>query len=126
VKYSFFSNRDDYKEIVEEEKYNFIRAVMEEFSISLEELELDPIPTTLQRRQLKEYLSKFKVYISYNGNESVEIYYHNGKSDDLVAVWHKPYYVLRKDLNEKDPSKKVYYEIFISFDTIFEMEDDDG
>jgi hypothetical protein len=124
MKYSFFTNRDNYKEVIEEEKYNFIKAVIEEFSINLDELELDAIPTTIQRRKLKEYLGKFKIYISYNGNESVEVYFDNGKSNDLVAMWHKPYCVLRKDLDEKDPSKKIYYEVFISFDSIFEVEDE--
>lgn len=126
MKYSVLAGRDNFQEVILEEKYNFILAILEELEIDVSEVLTNTNPDVFERRKLKEYLYKYQVYISFNGDDSLEIYFHDGKIPQLLAQWKKPFYIIKKDLSQIDPAKKTYVEIYFEFESIFDEENSNG
>lgn len=116
MEYTVLSGRDQLREVILDEKRNFIAAILEELGINVDTPDLTD---TIGLRGLREELVKFDVYISFNGDDSVEMYFQN----DLIALWKKPYYILEKDLSQVDPRKKTYFKVFFNATSIFEEND---
>lgn len=125
MKYSVLANRNNFKEVILEEKYNFINGIAEELGIDLGEVLTSANPDVFERRKLKDFLSKLNIYISFEGDDSVKIYFRNDGNMNLIATWAKPHYILVKDPSELDLEKKVFFKIFFEFNSIFDEENQD-
>lgn len=69
-----------------------------------------------QKVQLRAMLKSFDVEILDDFNGHMQIYVANEK----IGEWNKPLYVLKTDLRELDPKKRLYYEMHTDYSTIFE------
>lgn len=69
-----------------------------------------------QKVELRTMLKSFDVRILDNFNGHMQVYV----ADEKIAEWNKPFYVLKTDLRELDPKKKLYYEMHTDYSTIFE------
>lgn len=115
MKVSYYINRGDEKSVAEEEKNNFIKTVLTEFGIPLEDIwPEDGVFSIKQKIDLKNILSKFNINIISHDDTLIYV------DKDLVATWKKPIYILRKDLSEINPNKKIFIEMIIEYNSIFE------
>jgi hypothetical protein len=121
---SRLANRDNYREAEKEWQYEFIYYVLESIGIP-EEVLTGCFPeegmgsmTVIHKIELRKQMNKFGVVIVDDRDGGIRIFV----DSDKVAEWKKCRFVLREDLEEVDPSKRLYIEIVANIWTIF----DDG
>lgn len=98
-----------------EEKAKFIYSILEILNID------NPYPDQLsldvkQRIHLKSILNKFDVKVIETPEGEIEVYFER----ERIAKWEKPQYILKHDLSELDPSKKLFLEMKVNFSSVFE------
>jgi len=116
-----FLDREDHKTIEDEERNLFVRGVLEELGVPIEEI-WDETELTIEKKiQLRDLLFQLDLEIVEDGDRGLKIYH--GK--DLIATWDKPRFVLRKDMGARTLAKQLYYEMVIKTWSIFDQENDD-
>ena len=122
MKSSIYINREDVRHVEADEKYNFIRGVIELLELPLDDCfpEGDSVDlfTVENKINLRKSLRKYDVFVVDDGEGGVKIYF----EDDVIAEWKKPQFILREDRLEKDRSHKLYIQMDIDFWTIFDEE----
>jgi hypothetical protein len=122
VEFSIYVNREDARRVEADEKYNFIRGVLEVLEIPLEECfpEEEGVEyfTTDHKIKLRKALRKYDVHVKDDGDGGVKIYFEK----EIIAEWKKPFFILKEDKSEVDKSKKLYIQIDLSYWTIFDGE----
>lgn len=115
---SIYADREDAKQVEEEEKNKFVWSVLEGIGIPIEEAWPDPLVLTLEQKiELRKFLGKYSISVVDIGDGSLEIFV----DDDIVARWYKPKYILKKDLTAKYASNKLYFEIIIHYEDFEEI-----
>lgn len=105
------------KQVEEEEKSRFVKSVLEEIGIPLENIWDDDDSLSVQGKiKLRSTLSSFGVNVIDDLDGGLKIYV----DKEVVAEWSKPTYKLRRDHGEIDRSKQLYLEMNIKNWTIFE------
>ena len=118
---SIYIDREDQKEAESEEKYRFLHGILTEMGINLEDVWPEPIaPTVPERIKLRKYLGKnYDMELIENIDRSAVIY-HEG---DPIATWYTPRYILHRDLDAKQHSKRFFFEMILRFEYIGEDND---
>lgn len=111
-------NKEENTHIVEEEeKQKFLYQVLLSMGIPISEVWQENTTLSItQKVQLRAMLKSFDVEVLDDFNGHMQIYVANEK----IAEWNKPLYVLKTDLRELDPKKRLYYEMHTDYSTIFE------
>lgn len=109
-------NIDNAKEVETEERDLFVKGILEEMGVPLEEVWPETHLNLEQKIQLRKLLGKFNIIILDNRDGSMEIYVDNYK----VATWHKPRYILKTDRKAIERTKKLYYEMILKAESVFE------
>lgn len=125
---SRLASQDNYREVEEEWKYEFIYHVLS--SIGIPEEILDGcFPeegiegfTVQHKIELRHYMKQFDVTIVDDRDGGIKIFVER----ELIAEWKKCKFVLREDPKEVDPSKRLYTEIKADVWTIFDEGSSDG
>lgn len=114
-------DRDNYKQVETEARTNYIRNVIVEMGVPVEELwEEDKFEfSTEEKINLRILLSKFNILILDDGDGNHKIYV----DQELVSEWKKPRYEFHTDLSQVDPSKKIYVKVFVDYWDMFEKEE---
>lgn len=103
--------------VEEEEKTKFIRSLLEEIGLPLEGIWNDGGELSIEGKiKLRSILSTYQIQIIDSMDGELQIYHEN----NLIGEWKKCKYILKKDLKEKDPRKKLYLEMHIEYSSIFE------
>ena len=103
--------------IEDEEKSRFIKGILDSMSVPLEGLWEDDIELSVENKiKLRNIFSSYNIKIIESPDGEVEIYVDN----DLIAEWKKPRYVLKRDIVARDPDKKLYLEMHISYNSVFD------
>jgi hypothetical protein len=112
---------EDLHKVEEEEKFKFIKQLLQETGAPINEVWSDDhiIPTIDEKIKLRGFLHKYAIQIIDNKDNGVSIY----AEKDLIGSWHKPIYKLKRDLSQLDPKKQLFHEMEISFWSIFELDD---
>jgi hypothetical protein len=110
-----FIDREDCKIIEEEERNIFIKGVLEEIGVPLEEVWPEIILSLENKIKLRNLLSKLDIEV-IEEDRGYKIYCDNS----LLAEWCKPRFILRKDPAARVPSKKLYYEMVIKTWSVYE------
>jgi hypothetical protein len=111
------NSNENTRRIEDEEKTRFVRLILEAMGLPLEDLWDEdgnlPIDNKIKFRAL---LSKYGVQVIDDTDGEVKIYV----DKDLVAIWEKPRYILRRDPSELDPTRKLFLEMHVKNWSLFE------
>lgn len=113
---SIYIDREDAKKIENEERNIFVKTILENLGVPLEEIWEDEDLTVENKLKLRELLYKLDLEIIDDGDRGLKIYNKN----ILLAEWFKPQFKLRKDIKARNINRSLYYEMIIKTWTIFE------
>lgn len=100
-----------------EERERFVRAVLEAMELPLEGVwDENSVLSTEGKIKLRGILSAYKIEVIDNMGGEVKIYL----EDQLVGEWKKCRYVLKKDLGQRDPRKRLYLEMHTQCSSVFD------
>lgn len=111
------NSNENTKRIEEEEKSRFVREILLELGLPIEKIwEADDDLSIESRIKLRGMLLSYNIQIIDSLDGEIQIYHEN----ELIGEWKKCQYVLKKDISQRDPLKKLYLEMHIDNWTIFE------
>ncbi len=121
IETSIYVDREDVRRVEGEERSAFIREVIEH--LDLPELdEIWPIEETEgggisveNKVKLRALLGHFGVDIVDDGDRGVKIYFDR----KAIAEWKKPFVVLRTDMSDPVPSRRLFAEMQIKYWSVF-------
>lgn len=116
---SIFIDREDAKTIEEEERNLFLRSVLEEIGIPIDDVWPDISLTVEDKIKLRDLLAKLDIEIIYDGDRGYQVYNKNIK----LGEWFKPRFLLREDIGARTLAKKLYYEMVIKTWTVFDQQE---
>jgi hypothetical protein len=116
---SVYLDRDDAKAVEEEERNLFLKSVLEEVGVPLEDVWPDILLTIEQKRKLRDLLAKLEIEIIDDGDRSYTIY-HN---DTTLCKWNKPKFILRENNKARNPNKRLFFEMVINTTSVFDTEE---
>ena len=111
----------DTRKVEEEEKSKFIREVMEQIGLPVNEFWTDPnkILEVNEKIKLRQILNAYNIIIIDDLGGHLQMYVEN----DLIAEWKKCTYKLKTDLRQINPNKRLYLEMNIDAWSVFEKEE---
>jgi hypothetical protein len=122
-------NREDIRQVVAEEQFNFTRDILTQMGLPLtdcypESGELADF-TLDHKIKLRQVLGKFGIVLLDDRDGGIEIYIEKPSTPPhLVAKWNKCRYELREDLTTKDPRhKKIYAVIYVDYWSEYEKQE---
>jgi hypothetical protein len=105
------------KQIEEEEKTRFVRNILETMGLPIEEIwDEDNYLSIDNKIKLRSILTTYNIQIIDDSDGGLQIFC----DGEVIGRWNKCEYILKKDLKQKDPSKKLYLEMKIANWSIFE------
>src|SRR4051812_37270123 len=105
------------KKVEEEEKTRFVRNILESVGLPIEGIwDEDEYLSIENKMKLRSILSTFDIQVIDNYDGELQIF----ADHQLIAEWKKSEYVLKKDLSQPDPRKKLYLEMHINYWSVFE------
>ena len=111
------NSNENTRQVEDEEKTRFVRLILETMGLPLEDIwDEDGNLSVDNKIKFRALLSKYGVQVIDNTDGEVKIY----ADKDLVAIWEKPKYVLRKDQSELDPTRKLFLEMHVKNWSLFE------
>lgn len=114
------ASKNNYRKVEEEWQYEFIYHVLSSIGIPQEILDScfpeDGDLTVQNKITLRYHLDKYKVIIIDDCDGGIKIFVEK----ELVAEWKKCKFVLKEDIKEVDPFKRLYIEIKADIWTIFD------
>lgn len=113
---SIYLDRDDAKVVEEEERNLFIKSVLEEVGVPLDDVWPDISITVEQKIKLRSLLEKLEIEIIDDGDRGCEIYHNNTK----LGQWNKPKFILREDNKARNVHKRYFFEMVINTWSVFE------
>lgn len=111
-------NYDENTKMIEaEEKIRFLRSILEQMGLPIEEFwsETEDFLSIFQKMKLRNILNTYNIQVIDN-NEGLSIF----MEGDKIAEWFRPNYKLKKDFSQLDPKKKLFLEMTIEFWSVFE------
>jgi hypothetical protein len=121
IERSIYLDREDAQAIEEEERNIFVRGVLAEVGIPVDEIWPDISLTVEAKVALRGLLAKLGVEIIDDGDRGYQIYHENTK----LGEWFKPKFILREDKGARTLAKKLYYEMVIKTWTVFDQQEND-
>jgi ABC-type antimicrobial peptide transport system ATPase subunit len=122
MKATILLNKDaDTRQIEDEEKSKFIRNILEQIGLPVDEFWVNPEKTLSveEKIKLRQILNAYNIIIIDDLSGHMQMYVEN----DLVAEWKKCTYKLKTDLRYINPSKRFYLEMNIDAWSIFEKDE---
>lgn len=116
IERSVYLDREDCKLIEDEERNLFIRGILAEMGVPLEDVWPEASLTVQQKIKLRTLLGKLEMEIIDDGDRGYIIYHQNSK----LAEWFKPRFILREDNGARTLNKKLYYEMVIKTWSVFD------
>ena len=103
--------------VEEEEKTRFIRSILASFELPIDDYWDEEGKITIDNKiKLRSLLSTLNIQIIDNSDGEIQVFC----DGTVIAKWNKCEYVLRRDLKERDPAKKLYLEMKTDHWSIFE------
>lgn len=116
---SIYIDREDAKKVENEESNIFIRSILEQIGVPLNDVWPDIELSVKQKVLLRDLLFKLDIEIIDNFDREYEIYC----GDNLLAKWNKPKFILREDKKARSPNKRLYYEMVINTWSVFDQQE---
>jgi hypothetical protein len=109
-------DREDAKIVEEEERNIFIKSVLNDMGIPLDELWPEDELNIENKVKLREFLRHVGVDILDDRDRGVKIY----AEGELVAEWYKPTLIMKEDVGAINRTKRFYFEIKAKCWSVFE------
>jgi len=110
------NHTEDIKKIEEEEKARFLKEILVQMGVPIQEIWSDDVLSVSQRMQMRHVLAVYGVKVLDSHDGFLQIYVEGEK----VASFEKPIYKLKRDLKEINPKKQLYLEMEINCWSLFE------
>ncbi len=117
MQYSILLAKDEnIKEVEELEQSRFIRTILEAVGIPIDFWEVDQPLSVSDKIKFRDAMSKYDISIIDDMDGGLKIYHEK----DIIGEWFKCEYILKKDIGEIDPRKKLFFEMKVNFWSVFE------
>lgn len=116
VQYTVLLDKNEnVRHIESEEQFRFIMSIIEALEIPFT---WDPNESfnVSDKIRLRKTLDQYNITILDDMAGEIKIFLER----DCVATWHKPSFVLKEDLSQIDPKKRLYLEMRCNFNSVFE------
>jgi len=110
-------NRHEAREIEYEEKVKWLRSILEQIGVPLDDWPESPSMENL--RDMRSLLRHWEIDVINDSDDGLLIYFNN----DLVAQWIRPTYKMIEDPKEKDHRYRFYYEMHLNYKDILNNAD---
>src|ERR1700677_1974229 len=109
------NHTEDTKKVEEEEKTRFLRSILEESGLPIQDFWAEDGPLSVkQRMQLRSLLSNYGIQVLDDRDGRMTIWMSSEGEVQKVAEWHKATYKLKLNLKELDPRKRPFLEMAVS------------
>jgi hypothetical protein len=111
------NSNENTKQVEEEEKTRFVRSVLESVGLPIDNIWDEDGQLSIENKiKLRGILSAYDVQVIDDYDGELRLY----ADHQLIGEWKKCEYVLKKDLTQVDPSKKLYLEMHVNYWSVFE------
>jgi hypothetical protein len=120
------NHNENTKQIEEEEKQRFLRNLLEQMQIPINDFWATDAPLSVdQTIKLRSILNSFRIQVIDDLDGHMQIFFIDDANGDyeLVGEWHKCTYKLKRDLKQRDPRKQLYLEMEVNCWTLFEEQE---
>lgn len=107
---------DNIKQIENEEKMRFLKFILEQIGLPIEEIWTSDNLEPAQKIELSKLLNLYNINVYDDHAGALQIFVEN----EIVASWDKPVYKLKKYVNSPNKHKPYYFEMSINYWTLFE------
>ena len=120
------NSNENTRQVEEEEKTRFVQQVLNAIGLPLDDIWNEQNKMNADgRAKMRNLLSTYKLQIIDDAEGGLQIYATIEQPDknqqhSLIAEWFKPRYVLKKDLHQIDPRKKLYLEMHCKYHSAFD------
>ena len=115
------NSNEDVKKIEEEEKNRFVYNILSEIGLDLADTWDENGNLSIDgKKQLRKLLSTYQIEIVDYAGDELKIYC----DGQVIGEWRPCKYILRRDLKQVNPTKKLYLEMHIDCSSIFEENQD--
>lgn len=105
------------KQIEEEEKIRFLRNLLEQMNVPIEDFWAEDGALSIEQRiKLRSILTTYSIQVIDDLDGHMQVFV----DKELVGEWFKSTYKLKRDIHQLDPKKQLYTEMTVNFWTIFE------
>lgn len=117
------NHTENTKKVEEEEMTRFLRSILEEMGLPIQEFWTTDAPLTVdQRMRLRNILTQYGIQVIDDLDGNMQIWVSSDGDTQKVAEWFKCTYKLKRDLRQLDPRKQLYLEMQINCWSLFEEE----
>lgn len=109
---------DNTKKVEEEEQLRFLRTLLEQMGVPVDEFWTTDDLSISQKMKLREILLTYGIQVINDLDGHLQVYVEN----ELVGNWDKCTYKLKRDLRQLDPRKQLFLEMEVSCWSIFDEE----
>ena len=119
------NSNENTRQVEDEEKTRFTREILENLGIPLDNIWDENGEMSVDSKiRFRSILSTYNIQVidDHDGGLKIYVEVENGdnKEHTLIGEWKKCTYVLKQDLKQIDPTKKLYLEMNIENWSIFE------
>jgi hypothetical protein len=104
-------------EVEEQEKTQFVRHILETMGLPIDKIWNEDNTLSIENKiKLRNILSTYNIQVIDDHDGSLQIYC----DGEIIGRWDKCEYILKQDLKQKDPVKKLFLEMHTNHWSIFE------
>ena len=111
------NHTENTKQVEEEEKMRFLRGILEQMGVPVQDFWTDDGPLSVDlRMKLRRLLVTYSIQVLDDLDGTMQIYVEGEK----VAEWSKCLYKLKRDFGQLDRRKQLYLEMEVNCWSLFE------
>jgi hypothetical protein len=115
------NHTENTKKVEEEEMTRFLRSVLEEMGVPVQDFWTTDAPLTVEQKiKLRGIFTAYGIQVIDDLDGNMRIYVSADGETQKVAEWFKSTYKLKRDLKQLDPRKQLYLEMNIHCWSLFE------
>lgn len=111
------NSNENTDQVEDEEKTRFVRSILEMLELPVDDLWEENGDLSIESKiKFRNVLTTYNIQV-IDSTEGVLQIYCDG---ELIGKWEKCEYILKRDLKQKDPAKKLYLEMKTDYWSIFD------
>lgn len=111
------NSNENTRQVEEEEKNRFVQHILQTIGLPLDDIWDNEGNLSLEGKiKLRNLLNVYGVQLIGTSDGELQIF----AEGEMIAEWKKPTYILKRDLSQIDPKKKLYLQMHVNYYSIFE------